>query len=95
MDNQTKIDVRVTEGDDEDVLFVNVIGSSILSIPPYPKGSPIEIIYAYDPDQTIYIEVIDKVTNNSLGTFEIDRSSNMTETQVAQATSIVRQTNVE
>ena len=95
VDNQTKIDVRVTEGDDEDVLFVNVIGSSILSIPPYPKGSPIEIIYAYDPDQTIYIEVIDKVTNNSLGTFEIDRSSNMTETQVAQATSIVRQTNVE
>lgn len=94
-DNQTKLRVRVTEGDEENVEFVKVIGSSTLSIPPYPKGSPVEIIYAYDPDQTVFIEVIDKVTNQSLGTFQVDRASNLTADQVAKATGVVGRVNVE
>ena len=94
-DNQTQILVEVTEGDVEDIRFVNIIGSSTLSIPPYPKNSPVEIVYAYDPDQTISIEVIDKVTNKSLGTFEIDRASNMTQAEVVQATEVARRANVE
>ena len=94
-DNQTRLRVRVTEGDETDVEFVKVIGSSTLSIPPYPKGSPVEIIYAYDPDQTVFIEVIDKVTNQSLGTFQVDRASNLTADQVARATGVVGRANVE
>ena len=94
-DNQTRLRVRVTEGDEENVEFVKVIGSSTLSIPPYPKGSPVEIVYAYDPDQMVFIEVIDKVTNRSLGTFQIDRASNLTADQVTKATGIVGRANVE
>ncbi len=94
-DNQTKINVRVTEGDDEDINYVKIIGESMLSIPPYPKDSPVEIIYAYDPDQTVSIEVIDKVTNQSLGTFEIDRSSNMSAEEVVKATEISKRTYIE
>ena len=95
VDNQTSVLVEVTEGDDEDVEFVKVIGSSTLVMPPYPKGSPLEIIYAYDPDQTVYIEVIDKVTNKSLGTFEIDRTSNLSDKEVQTATDIVSTGSVE
>ena len=89
VDNQTRIEVSVTEGNDSEVEYVKVIGNSLLDIPPYPKGSPVEIIYAYDADQTIFIEVIDKVSNNSLGTFEIDRTSNLSETAVSSASDIV------
>lgn len=88
-DNQTRVEISVTEGNDSDVDYVKVIGSSILDIPPYPKNSPIEVIYAYDADQTIYIEVIDKVTNRSLGTFEIDRTSNLSEDDVTKATDVI------
>lgn len=88
-DNQTQIKVEVTEGNDEELEYVKIIGSSILSMPAYPKDSPVEIIYAYDPDQTIYIEVIDKVANQSLGTFEIDRTSNLTNDEVKNAMGIV------
>ena len=95
VDNQTRILVQVTEGNDSELEFVKVIGESTLSIPPYPKSSPIEIIYAYDPDQIVTIEVIDKVANKSLGTFEVDRSSNMSAEEVARATEIVGRTNVE
>ena len=68
---------------------MKIIGSSTITMPAYPKHSPIEVIYAYDADQTIYIEVIDKVTNKSLGTFEIERASNLSNDQVANATGVV------
>lgn len=89
-DNQTRIEISVTEGNDPDIEYVKVIGSSVLEIPPYPKDSPVEVIYAYDADQTIYIEVIDKVSNQSLGTFEIDRTSNLSDEDVTNATALVR-----
>ena len=88
-DNQTRIKIDVTEGEDSDVEYVRIIGGSVLTMPAYPKGSPIEIIYAYDPDQTIFIEVIDKVANKSLGTFEIERESNLTDVQIENATNII------
>lgn len=87
--NQTQVLIQVTEGNDEDVEYVNVIGSSTLTLPAYPKGSPMEVIYAYDPDQTIYIEVIDRVANRSMGTFEIDRSSNMSDHDIRDARELV------
>lgn len=95
VDNQTTILVEVTEGNDEDLDYVKIIGTSELTMPPYPKGSPLEIIYAYDPDQTIFIEVIDKVTNQSLGTFEIERASNMSENAVLNAVSLINHTTVD
>ncbi len=88
-DNQRKVDISVTEGNDSDVDYVKIIGGRVLDIPPYPKNSPIEVVYAYDADQTIYIEVIDKVGNQSLGTFEIDRESNLSEEDVVNATAVI------
>ncbi len=85
----------MTEGNDRELEYVKVVGKSMLSIPPYPKGAPIEIIYAYDPDQIVTIEVIDRTSGQSLGTFEVDRSSNMNEQQVAMAAHIVGNANVE
>ena len=95
VDNQTELLVQVTEGNDAELEFVKIVGESTLSIPAYPKGSPVEIIYAYDPDQMVTIEVIDKVADKSLGTFEVDRSSNMSAEEVALAAEIVGRTNVE
>lgn len=94
-DRQTHILVEVTEGNDTEVEYVKVIGSKTLTIPAYPKGSPVEVIYAYDPDQTIYIEVVDKVSNQSLGTFQIDRTSNLSDEQVKNAISVIGSTAVD
>ena len=94
-DNQTSLLVRVTEGNDTELEYVKKIGSSTLEIPPYPKGSPIEVIYQYDIDQTVFIEVIDKVANQSLGTFEIDRISNLSKDQLADAVNAISNVAVE
>lgn len=94
-DNQTEIRVQVTQGDDPDPQFVVILGESTLRIPPYPKHSPIRVTYHYDIDQTVQIEVTDLVSNQSLGTFEIDRAANLNEEQVAAATDKIGNMTVE
>ena len=94
-DNQTSLKLQVTEGNDSELEYVKIIGESLLRIPPYPAGSGVKVIYAYDPDQTVFIEVIDMVTNKSLGTFEVERTSNLSNEEMVHATDIVCKTNVE
>jgi molecular chaperone DnaK len=84
VDNQTRLNIQVTEGNDSELEYVSIVGSKEISIPPYPKGSPIRITYAYDIDQTIFVEVYDLVANQQLGTFDIDRTANLTDEQVSK-----------
>ncbi|MCR5185941.1 MAG: Hsp70 family protein [Clostridia bacterium] len=95
VDNQDEIVVEVTEGDDTDIDFVKVIGSKTIKIPHYPKGSPIEVKYTYDPDQIIFVEVVDRVTDKSLGTFEVERKANMTDNEVKYATELLKKSDVD
>lgn len=93
-DNQTQLRVVVTQGDDPDPAFVVEVGSKTLSIPPYPAGAPVEVIYAYDVDQTIFVEVVDLTAQRSLGTFELDRTHNLDDAEVAAAIAKVATTTV-
>jgi molecular chaperone DnaK (HSP70) len=82
VDEQASINVQVTEGDDTDPQFVVEIGSKELPIPPYPKGSPVRVTYAYDIDQTVFVELTDLTAGRSLGTFTLDRRANLTDDQL-------------
>ena len=84
-DNQECVKVEVTQGDDEDPQFVTIIGTSTLNLPPHPENSPLKITYYYDIDQTVQIEVTDLVTNQSLGSFEIDRVANLGKQEMADS----------
>jgi molecular chaperone DnaK len=82
--NQTQLEIKVTEGDDRDVNYVTVVGKSLLRIPPYPAGAPIEVIMSYDIDGVIHVEVIDSTSGQHLGEFEIDREANLDQAEVEQ-----------
>ncbi|EFB74562.1 Hsp70 family protein [Subdoligranulum variabile] len=84
-DNQSSIFVRVTQGEDSDVRYAVVIGSKDIPIPAYPKGAPFTVFYAYDIDQTVYVELFDDTARRTVGTFEIDRALNMDEETVENA----------
>ncbi|MEV6409926.1 Hsp70 family protein [Kribbella sp. NPDC051718] len=86
VDNQTSLFVQVTQGDDQDAAYVKVIGERELSIPPYPAGAPVSVAFAYDLDQTVFIELIDLTSHQSLGTFEVSDVANMTPAERDQAT---------
>lgn len=84
-DNQQRIEVQVTQGDDSDINYVSIIGSKELPLPPYPKGAPLRVSYNYDIDQTVFVELFDLTANKLVGTFEIDRSQNLSPAQVSTA----------
>jgi molecular chaperone DnaK len=65
-DNQTSLCVRVTEGEGTSPDEVNIIGQIVLdSLPPRRRGSPIKLIYNYNKNKILEIEVIDVETGKS------------------------------
>jgi molecular chaperone DnaK len=93
-DNQTKLKVEVTQGDDHDPAYVRRIGEQTFDIPPYPAGAPFEVVYAYDEDQTVSIEVVDRTAGRSIGTFEVNNVATMGEAEVAAATDRMRRLDI-
>lgn len=85
VNDQTEIRVEVTQGDESDPDYVKVVGQEVLRIPPYPAGAVIDVKFAYDIDQTVFIEVIDMTTSSSLGTFEVHDVANMNDAEKDQA----------
>lgn len=85
VDQQTSILVRVTQGEDREVRYVTEIGSKEIPIPPYPKGFPFTVSYAYDIDQTVYVELFDDTKGVVVGKFEIDRLMNLDDEEVKNA----------
>ncbi|HEY6737499.1 MAG TPA: Hsp70 family protein [Actinopolymorphaceae bacterium] len=93
-DQQSKLRVEVTQGDDTDPAYVRPVGEQTFPIPAYPEGAPFEMVYAYDVDQIVHIEVIDKTTGRSVGTFRVDNVANMNESEVAAAADKMRRLDV-
>jgi len=94
VDGQTEINVRVTQGDDEDPAFVKLIGIQTIQIPPYPKGAPIGIEYAYDIDQIVFISVFDFVAQGLVASFEVTNDANLSNEDIHTATQQNRKTEV-
>lgn len=84
VDNQMALHVRVTEGEDTDLRYggVTVVGEATMSIPPYPRESPIEVYFEYNHDGMVYVRVFDLIGKAWLGEVYIDRTSNLTEQDV-------------
>lgn len=85
LDGQNALDIKVTQGEERAPDLVTVVGTGELSLPAYPKGAPLKVIYAYDVDQTVRVEVIDLTANASLGSFNIERVANLRPEEVQEA----------
>ncbi|GHA90789.1 molecular chaperone DnaK [Streptomyces tendae] len=83
-DRQRRFRVQVTEGDDEDLAYVKTVGESTIEIPQHPKGAPFEVVYSYDVDGIIHVEVKDGTTGKWLGEFELERPGNLSQTELSE-----------
>jgi molecular chaperone DnaK len=62
-DNEKVIEVDITQGEDEDPRFVDVIGRLTLEVPPNrPKGCEVEVTFSYDENQRVQARVLDKAS---------------------------------
>ncbi len=65
-DNMTAVRVEITEGKGTTRDEVMVIGGVVLDrLPPRPRGTPIDVIYRYNTDQILEVDIIDVETHKS------------------------------
>ncbi len=94
-DNQENVLVEVTQGDDEDLEFVTIIGESLIKLPgTWPARTPLKVTFHYDVDQTVFVELHDE-SNNLLGTFEVERQANMNQGELEQASRRIRELTID
>lgn len=94
-DNQTRILIRVTEGEDIDPEYVRILGEGLIAIPPYPKGAQVEVFFQYDNCGIIHVTVVDLTANQSLGELHIQRKSNLTDAEVQRKMSHIASIDVQ
>ena len=65
-DNERIIEVDITQGEDEDAKYVDVIGRITLDVPAgRPKGCEIAVTFSYDENQRVRALVVDKQSGRS------------------------------
>lgn len=65
-DNERIIEVDITQGEDEDAQFVDIIGRLTLEVPPNrPKGCEVAVTFSYDENQRVRALVLDKQSGRS------------------------------
>lgn len=81
---QEKLYIQVTQGEEEDLRYVTVIGTAEIEIVPREKIVGIEVTVSCDENSIIHVRVYDMDLQKDLGEMHIDRVSNLTEEEIRQ-----------
>ncbi|HEX4831639.1 MAG TPA: Hsp70 family protein [Trebonia sp.] len=94
-EGQTRVDVKLNEGDEEDLEFVKELGMSTGRFGrPVRQGYPFKVTISYDRAGMIEVNAYDGETGQHMCKFTVDRPSNLAAGQVAEATALYRRTKV-
>jgi len=87
--NQQRVNVKVIEGDAPDPAACSLLGNCrITGLPKgLPKGSPIEVIYAFDSSGRVRVRALDK-TGGKEAQIEIERRGGLSADQLTSFTGI-------
>jgi molecular chaperone DnaK len=65
-DDERLIEVPVTQGEDTDPRYVDVVGMIHLEVPPgRPAGCAVTVTYSYDADQRVRAHITDQLSGQS------------------------------
>lgn len=95
-DNAPFIRLEVTEGEDEDLEYVNIIGTFDIDLPPgTPKYSRVSVEMALKENQLLHIYAHVFGTRETYKEIHIERSGNLKEEDIAQMTVLLSNTNIQ
>jgi molecular chaperone DnaK len=67
VDNQTELQIMITQGEDTDPDYVNKIATEIFELPPNrPANRPIQVTYSYDVNQRMHCQFEDEESGRTL-----------------------------
>ena len=81
---QESLYLRITQGEEEDLHYVTVIGEAEIKVPPRETLVPVRITISCDVNSIIHVRVYDLDQNKDLGEMHIDRVSNLSEEEVKE-----------
>lgn len=83
-ENQTELEINITQGEDTDPQYVNKIATHRLKLPPNrPAECPIKVTYSYDVNQRMHCFFEDIQSGQVLEVdFSIDRQGNMQQSEI-------------
>lgn len=82
VDNQSGYEMQVTEGDDEDLDYVEVIGTAQIQFRPHPAGAPVRIELGYSKDGIVVGRVYDLLDEVYVGDITVKRDANLTDEEL-------------
>ncbi|SHK98562.1 Hsp70 family protein [Hespellia stercorisuis] len=91
---QEKLYIQVTQGEEEDIRYVTVIGTAEIEIPPREKIVEIEVTISCDENSIIHVRVYDLDLQKDLGEMNIDRISNLSEEEIKENQQRISQLNI-
>ena len=81
---QEKLAIKVTQGEEEDLKYVTIIGTADIEIVPREQLVGIEVTISCDENSIIHVRVFDQDLRRDLGEMHIDRVSNLSDEEVKQ-----------
>lgn len=82
VDNQAGYEMQVTEGDDEDLDYVEVIGTAQIQFRPHPAGAPVRVELGYSKDGIVVGRVYDLLDEVYVGDITVKRDANLTDEEL-------------
>lgn len=79
---QEKLYIEVTQGEEEDLRYVTIIGTAEIQIAPREELVEIEVTISCDKNSIIHVRVFDMDLQRDLGEMNIDRVSNLSEEEI-------------
>jgi molecular chaperone DnaK len=85
-DNQSEVEVSITQGEDSDVRYVNRIAGHKFKLPPGRKaGCPIKVTYSYDVNQRMHCKFEDIESGRVLEMdFGVDKNGQLSRNEVVE-----------
>lgn len=79
---QESLNIQVTQGEEDDLRYVTIIGTALINIAPRDKIVDIEVTISCDENSIIHVRVYDMDMQQDLGEMHIDRVSNLSDEEV-------------
>ena len=96
-DNETLIEVEVTQGEDENPKYIDIIGKIALEVPQGRQaGCEVKVTYTYDENQSVKAEIHDETSGNSKAVrIEYTGNGVMDENEVKRKSADLKQVRIE
>ena len=96
-ENQQALDIKICEGEDQDINYVTIISDITIQLPESPRQerAEVQVTYSYDVDGIIHVNVLDVTTGILMRAVDLERPSNLTKQEILEKKNTISQLEID